>query len=187
MSVASFVDLKLLNKRDFQGFRLCRWCGKRVEGRRKFYCSDKCYNAVYHRYWWDWVRRDVLRRDNHTCQWKKLGLPNGDVEDKCIWKFETIKQKQEVHHIVPISILVIIIRQCWELGIYGDMSYELAIMNAITIKSNLLTLCTFHHGIAHRLINEGLKAYEYDAQTIRDLEEFERKYRTLDDFINHAF
>ena len=182
MSVQSYVDFTLLDKRDFQGFRLCRWCGKRVEGRRKFYCSDKCSNEVYHRYWWDWIRNDVLKRDNHECQWKKLWLPNDDLEHKCIWKFENIKQKQEVHHIVPISKLVIIIRQCWEAWIYGDMSYELAIMNAVTDKSNLITLCTFHHGIAHQRINDGLKAYEYEAQTLKDLEIFERTHRKLDDF-----
>lgn len=50
----------------------CRWCGKRLSGRRKSFCSDECskhFNdiTVWHRGRDPYSLR-ILYRDNFTCQ-----------------------------------------------------------------------------------------------------------------------
>jgi len=77
--------------KDENGKKFCLFCGKYLTGRKKLYCSDRCWHDFYYawcsRYSWEWIRERVLIRDNYTCQ-------------KCGRKACSFV-KLEVHHIKP--------------------------------------------------------------------------------------
>ncbi|HLC32962.1 MAG TPA: HNH endonuclease signature motif containing protein [Candidatus Nanoarchaeia archaeon] len=77
------------NKKDSSGTLICRNCDELVSKGRRFYCSEMCLNEFTRNHTWDFVREDVLRRDNYRC-----GICN------------TRKRKAllDVDHIIPVRL-----------------------------------------------------------------------------------
>ena len=48
--------------------RLCDWCGGRLEGRRRRWCSDSCGRLAAQNHYFRQGRVRALRRDSFTCQ-----------------------------------------------------------------------------------------------------------------------
>jgi hypothetical protein len=45
----------------------CRWCGERLNGRRKTWCSEVCSDGFWQNHWWTMARRAAKKRDKHRC------------------------------------------------------------------------------------------------------------------------
>jgi 5-methylcytosine-specific restriction endonuclease McrA len=124
---------------DTPGKYLCRYCGRKIEGnRKKYYCSNTCYNNYYRATYWPWVRQEVLERDNFTCQ-----VCGTKVDDS--WK-------AEVHHIVSVADFWDI---SWKLvkewGLPEERTKEWAKTYTLLYldTNNLITLCVECHDKVH--------------------------------------
>ena len=45
----------------------CTWCGEPVSKGRRTWCSDKCVDAYRAEYDWQWIRRQIEKRDHGVC------------------------------------------------------------------------------------------------------------------------
>lgn len=109
--------------------RMCRWCGKRVQGRRQNWCSQQCVDEFLIRKSSSEVRRQVFARDRGVCaicgfdtsmwrdfvRWFKVAMRNVDHPD---WRLAIIDYLRghgltykdfhrrtlwDADHIIPVS------------------------------------------------------------------------------------
>lgn len=105
----------------------CIVCKKPLRKYQRFYCSSDCSWKIYkmgnwRQHTWDNIRRDIIRRDNYTCQ-------------KCFKKRSIFNL--EVHHVIPKSFRPDFAEIYWNLitlcinchtkftkAMYNDVKYE---------------------------------------------------------------
>lgn len=73
------------------GKKVCKWCGGRPKGARRFWCSDECVFQWYMRANPSYARRRVFMRDGGVCA---LCAAEGNHEPHDVWQAD---------HIVPVS------------------------------------------------------------------------------------
>ena len=79
----------------FEGTGHCFWCGKEVEGRRRF-CRGRtgCWTRYQEHFRWGWAASECLKRANYTCA-------NCGIE---LWRADWHGiRRLEVHHIIPLN------------------------------------------------------------------------------------
>ena len=62
----------------------CLWCGNKLTGRQRTFCSNICYMRNFNKYNWAEIRKRILERDNNECK-----APNCHV-----------KRELSVHHMI---------------------------------------------------------------------------------------
>lgn len=118
--------------------RHCRWCGKRIPPRNRYYCSEECAKRTYDTYIWERVRRLVLKRDEYKC--RECGKP---LAKENRYGMMQVTEAYEIHH---IRTFLELLRDVGN-GFKGSHDqYKRALMDAYFDKENLITLCLPCHG-----------------------------------------
>lgn len=82
----------------------CLECGKELTGRRRKYCSDEHANAYFARYDYKGMVREVLKRDNWTCQICSYQNENNKGVTLSLYSREKRGiRRVEVDHIVALA------------------------------------------------------------------------------------
>lgn len=79
----------------------CFWCGRKLKGRKRHYCSDK--HGRFYGFWFSWrrVRMSIFSRDKGTCQ--ECGKKELWFEKRTDLKEFNIDDLGEIDHIIAIA------------------------------------------------------------------------------------
>ena len=89
----------------FEGTDCCFWCGKDLEGRRRF-CGQRsgCWTLYNNYFYWGFARYECLKRYDWHCA--NCGTEASDIPLSYLnWKADTAAQgtQLKVHHIIPLK------------------------------------------------------------------------------------
>lgn len=120
---------------------ICKWCGRKLSGRRTSFCSDKCSRA-YNRFLLKRPRPPlpwfVLIRDRFSCQDCGISAVHFNEFEMPIPYSEGL----EIHHVIPVS------------------------QKGTDHVDNLITVCTSCHHLRHRKLKEEACATKKGMQDI---------------------
>lgn len=114
----------------YEGTGGCFWCGKELEGRRRF-CGHKsgCWTRYQEYFCWPFARNWCLKRYDYHCA-------NCGTQEVVIFKqYGTGQSNLEVHHIIPLE------------GMYRAYS-------PYNVPWNLICLCHYCHQLIHAVMRD---------------------------------
>ena len=116
----------------FEGTGGCFWCGKELEGHRRF-CGHQsgCWTHYQDHFYWNYARFECLKRAGHQCE-------NCGAEEKMegeVGSWYYVKVNLEAHHIIPLE--------------GEERSYS-----PYNVPWNLICLCHICHQLIHAVMRE---------------------------------
>ena len=125
----------------FEGTGRCFWCGKDIEGRRRFCKRSGCWTRYQEHFAWGYTKAECLKRYGYRCA-------NCGVEGIGLYRGDDMTNLR-AHHIIPLN-------------------GEDRAVSAFNIPWNLICLCHNCHLLLHAVLREQSTSKAIDIFTLAE-------------------